>query len=95
MNIADQIRFGGATTVRGYEEDQFSGSRVSWLNCEYRSIMDYHSRVFLFIDSGFYQRKEESGKKIQGYKIGYGFGIRLETKVGMIGIDYGYYSGRM
>ncbi|MEJ2627049.1 MAG: POTRA domain-containing protein [bacterium] len=93
VNIADQIRFGGTTTVRGYEEDQFSGSRVSWLNCEYRSIVGYHSRVFLFIDSGFYQRKEESGEKIQGYKIGYGFGIRLETKVGMIGIDYGLGAG--
>ncbi len=89
VNIADQIRFGGAKTLRGYEEDMFRGSRVAWVNCEYRSIVGYHSRIFLFIDSGFYQRKEPSGKTIRGYKIGYGFGIRMETRVGMIGIDYG------
>lgn len=93
VNIADQIRFGGARTLRGYEEDQFSGSRVSWLNFEYRSIVGYHSRIFLFMDTGFYQRREESGEKIQKYKIGYGFGIRLETRVGMIGVDYGLASG--
>jgi len=89
VNIADQIRFGGARTLRGYEEDMFRGSRVAWVNCEYRSIVGYHSRIFLFFDSGFYQRKEQSGKTIRGYKIGYGFGIRMETRVGMIGIDYG------
>ncbi|MFO7891354.1 MAG: POTRA domain-containing protein [bacterium] len=93
VNIADQIRLGGARTLRGYEEDMFNGSRVAWINCEYRSIVGYHSRIFLFVDSGFYQRREESGKTIQGYKIGYGFGIRLATRVGMIGIDYGLGEG--
>ncbi len=93
VNIADLIRFGGAKTLRGYEEDRFSGSRVSWINCEYRSIVGYHSRIFLFLDSGFYQRREKNGKIIREYKIGYGFGIRMETKVGMIGIDYGLGEG--
>jgi len=93
VNIADQIRFGGARTLRGYEEDMFRGSRVAWVNCEYRSIVGYHSRIFLFVDSGFYQRKDQKGTIIRGYKTGYGFGIRLETRIGMIGIDYGLGEG--
>lgn len=93
VNLSDQIRFGGTKTLRGYEEDVFRGSLAAWVNGEYRYILGRHSRVFIFLDSGMFQRVDRDQKKIRGYKIGYGFGIRMETRAGMIGIDYGLGEG--
>ena len=90
--ITDQFRFGGARTLRGYREEQFRGSRVAWSNLEYRYILSKRSRAFIFFDSGYYWRKEENGK-FENAKIGYGLGIRLETGLGIMGIDYGLGEG--
>lgn len=91
--ISDQIRFGGSQTVRGYTEDAFRGSLVAWINAEYRFLFGPHSRIFLFSDFGIYQRKEENGNRIRRSMFGFGFGMRLETRLGLIGIDYGLGEG--
>jgi len=87
--LSDQIRFGGATTLRGYAEDSFMGDLVAWLNSEYRLLVGRLSRFFIFIDGGMYQRKDREAGIIRTTKIGYGFGMRVETRLGLIGIDYG------
>ena len=90
--LSDQIRIGGTTTVRGYREDVFRGSLVAWSNLEYRLLVDRRSRVFVFMDAGVFQRKEEGGT-IRGTMVGYGLGIRLQTAVGLFGIDLGLGKG--
>ena len=35
---------------------------------------------------------KETGR-IDGTKIGYGFGIRIETRLGLFGVDYGLGAG--
>ena len=90
--LTDQYRFGGARTMRGYREHQFRGSQVAWSNLEYRYLLGRRSRVFVFLDSGYYSREEETGRK-EGYKIGYGLGLRLETGLGIMGVDYGLGEG--
>lgn len=94
VSITDQIRFGGATTLRGYREEQFRGSRVAWSNIEYRYLLSRYSRAFLFFDAGYYFREEavagSSAKlKSEAVKISYGLGVRWETPVGIVGLDYG------
>ncbi len=91
--LSDQVRFGGTRTVRGYAEDAFRGNLVAWVNSEYRYLIGRHSRIFVFADGGIYQRREEELGFVKGTKIGYGFGIRLETRLGLIGIDYGLGEG--
>ncbi len=91
--LSDQVRFGGTRSLRGYKEDAFRGSLVAWINGEYRYLTGRRSRVFIFIDGGIYQRREEEAGLIKGMKIGYGFGIRLDTRLGLIGIDYGMGEG--
>lgn len=86
--VSDQIRLGGAKTLRGYEEDFFRGTLVTWLNSEYRYFIGRQSRAFVFFDAGYFQRKETE-HWIRQTKLGYGFGIRLETRLGLLGIDYG------
>ena len=91
--LSDQIRFGGARTLRGYAEDAFRGSLVAWVNGEYRYLIGPHSRAFLFVDGGMYQRREKELGFVRGVKMGYGFGIRMETRLGVMGMDYGLGEG--
>ena len=93
MPITDQFRFGGARTLRGYRENQFNGSKVAWANLEYRYLLARRSRVFVFLDSGYYWRRLDSGESVEGYKLGYGFGLRIETGLGIISVDYGLGEG--
>lgn len=84
----DLFRLGGAKTLRGYREDQFRGSGIAWSNIEWRYVLGRRSRVFLFMDTGYFSTKDD-----QTFKMGYGFGFRLETGLGMMGIDYGMAKG--
>jgi len=91
--LSDQIRFGGTRTLRGYAEDVFRGTLVAWLNGEYRYLLGRHSRAFVFVDCGIYQRREKELGLVKGTKVGYGIGLRLETRLGIMGVDYGLGEG--
>jgi outer membrane protein insertion porin family len=83
---------GGATTLRGYDEDWFSGPRRVHANLEYRFLMGRNSQIFTFADLGsvtFIDRPSVFDK----LRIGYGFGARLESKGGIIQLDYGLAAG--
>ena len=92
--VSDLFRFGGANSLRGYREDEFLGDRIVWLNVEYRYLLASRSRVFAFLDSGYFTRTDQNERIVEDYKIGYGFGLRIETRLGIIGIDYGLGEGR-
>lgn len=93
VSISDQFRFGGATTLRGYREEQFRGSRVAWATLEYRYLLGRRSRAFLFYDLGYFSRRERDRRLIQAVKQSLGFGVRLETGIGLVGMDYGLGEG--
>ncbi|MFQ6093592.1 MAG: outer membrane protein assembly factor [bacterium] len=91
--LSEQFRLGGATTLRGYREDQFTGTRVAWSNFEYRYLLTSKSRAFLFFDLGTYFREQPDPdaatlEQIDKRKFGYGVGLRLESKLGVVGIDF-------
>lgn len=92
LQLSDHIWFGGFETLRGYREDQFHGTTVSWVNLEYRFLIGRNSRVFLFNDWGFYQY-EEKGKLINDILPGFGLGLRFDSPLGVMGIDYGFGRG--
>ena len=48
--------------------------------------------MFLFNDWGFYQYKERTGIT-KDTLYGYGIGIRFETPLGIMGVDYGFGRG--
>lgn len=94
--LTEQYRLGGTRTLRGYREDQFRGNRIGWGNFEYRYLLGPLSRFFLFVDVGYFSLDRlAEGRKIRSTdsKIGYGFGLRLETRLGLLGIDYGLGQG--
>ncbi len=91
--LPDQIRFGGAMTVRGYREDAFRGSLVAWANIEFRALLGRGSRAFVFVDAGAYQRREPDAGLVRSNMIGYGVGVRIETRLGAFGVDFGLGEG--
>ncbi len=50
----------------------------------------------MFFDTGYYLRNEELERNIErteGFKIGYGLGINLETGIGVLGVNFGIAEG--
>ena len=91
IELSDLYFLGGTSTLRGYRERQFSGNRLIWSNLEYRYLFDIRSYFFLFLDSGYFMRREEPQLNVSfydDYKTGYGLGISLETAIGILKVSY-------
>ncbi len=83
---------GGANTLRGYDEDWFSGPRRVYANFEYRLIVGRASRVFVFVDMGSVTQTNQPSV-FDPLRVGYGLGMRLESRGGLLRIDYGLAEG--
>jgi len=83
---------GGANTLRGYNEDWFRGPRRLYSNIEYRFLTGRTSQIFLFLDLGTVSKTDQPNV-FESVKIGYGFGMRLESKGGLMSLDYGLARG--
>ncbi|MCC6477075.1 BamA/TamA family outer membrane protein [bacterium] len=95
--FADLIKLGGARSLRGYREEQFAGSRVGSASVELRYWLGSASRFAMFYDAGevYRQTRNATGESVseQILPTSYGAGMRLETGIGIWGIDYGVASG--
>lgn len=89
----DLFHLGGTNNLRGFSEDQFSGYRLGWVNLEWRYLLSRTSRGFLFVDWAAVHSDAYSWYDL----LGCGFGLRLQTRLGLMGIDYGigYHDGEM
>lgn len=87
LPASQQFRFGGTRTLRGYRELQFQGSMALWANLEYRVLLSRRSRFFVFFDAAYYEQGRTVGR-LQETKISSGLGLRLESSLGIMGIDY-------
>ena len=83
---------GGANTLRGYDEDWFSGPRRVYANFEYRLIVGRASRIFVFVDLGSVTQINQPSV-FDPIRVGYGLGMRLESRGGLLRIDYGLAEG--
>ena len=93
---SDLYRLGGTNTLRGYREDQFLGNRIYWSNLEYRFFLTRRTFAFLFFDTGYFLRNADEERNIaeqEGFKIGYGLGINLETAIGVLGVSFALAKG--
>ena len=92
--VSDLFELGGAGSVRGYREGEFLGTSVAWANLEYRLLLESDSRLYLFVDYGQFGRMAHAGgtqslRQISGNRLGYGLGLRVDSKAGLLGVDYG------
>lgn len=81
--LAETFPLGGATSLRGYRENQFRGEKVAFVNIEYR--FGEGGWLFLFDDLGAFYRP---GAGWTG-KNGAGFGLRSESQLGIVSLSFG------
>lgn len=96
IDLSDLYFLGGTNSLRGYREKQFQGNRILWSNLEYRLLLSRRSFAFLFFDSGYFLRNEDRQKNIpenSSFKIGYGFGLNIETGLGVLGVSFALAKG--
>jgi outer membrane protein insertion porin family len=96
--ISDLFELGGAGSVRGYREGEFFGTSVAWANFEYRFLLRGESRLYAFLDYGQFGRSvrdpgNQTLRQISGQKLGYGLGLRVDSKAGLLALDYGLGQG--
>ncbi len=85
----DLFQFGGATTLRGYDENQFLGNIVGRLLAEYRYQLDRTSFAFAFLDVGYVDRPLLADFEAErDVKPGYGFGVQYRTPLGLVTVTY-------
>jgi outer membrane protein insertion porin family len=82
---------GGARSLRGYREEQFRGTRTALGTVEYRFILARRSRALAFLDAGYCHRGGPNFAK--DTKLGYGIGLRVDTRLGIMSLDYGLGEG--
>ncbi len=91
--LSEQFYVGGAGTVRGYRENQFHGRRIAYMRSEIRAGMNRRENGYLFADAGYVlqEAQDASGtvSKHEELPVGFGFGLRTESKVGNIDISFG------
>ena len=83
-----EYQVGGMDTVRGYDLGEFSGDKSLVFNAEYRFPLAENFQAVLFVDWGQTWDIEES-IAIADLKFGRGVGVRFDTPIGPIRLDYG------
>ena len=85
----DLFRFGGATSLRGYDEARFVGAIVARVLVEYRYALDRLSYAFLFADLGYLDRPDLPGvPALRDWLPGYGLGLQYGTPLGLVTVTY-------
>jgi len=93
MPYDDLFSLGGADTLRGYEDDEFRGSRFYEATIEYRFPMAKKVQGVLFTDAGnAWGGTDQMFWYEDNNKLHYsgGVGVRITTPIGPIRLDYGY-----
>ncbi len=91
----EQFFMGGASTIRGYEEDRFWGNQSLLTTLEYRVPIQKALSVSAFVDyggawGGYGQVGSYSQSRSANFKIGYGLGVSFRSPLGPLRLDIGF-----
>ncbi|MEZ4695618.1 MAG: BamA/TamA family outer membrane protein [Rhodothermales bacterium] len=88
-DVSDLLRLGGANSLRGYNEEQFTGRFVGRAVIEYRYLLDPVSFAYGFVDVGYAERPTIGDQqKLSGVHPGYGIGMQYGTGIGVVNASY-------
>ena len=99
LPLYERYPVGGAATLRGYDEEQFRVDRYALSRLEWRMYLGpSQQRVFLFWDHAWMSTRlaqpDGGSRAVALARDGVGFGLRLESAGGLVGLDYGLEPGR-
>ena len=78
------IRFGGITSIRGFEENSLFAKRMAVLCSEFRYRLSNDLFIHSVIDSGYFEDFFKTDHQI----FGFGFGFGLQTNGGLMRLTY-------
>ncbi|MDZ4122229.1 MAG: POTRA domain-containing protein [Candidatus Cloacimonadaceae bacterium] len=76
---------GGFNSMRGFAEDNFKSWRLGWTSYELRYRITPETRTYVFFDQAFIATSET---KLKYDVFGLGFGLRVQTRLGILGLEY-------
>ncbi len=81
------FRMGGASNLRGFDEDFYRCSQYGLFSLEYRFLLDPYSFLNVFNDFAYLKQPVASVTEWNYYN-GFGLGIQFQTKVGAFKLQY-------
>lgn len=91
MPLSQRFSMGGSDTLRGYEDDQFRGNSMVKATLEYRFPIVKKVQGVLFTDNGYaWDKRHEDDFDFGLIKNSYGVGLRINSPLGPVKLDYGY-----
>ncbi|WP_405380424.1 outer membrane protein assembly factor [Phascolarctobacterium sp.] len=91
MPLSQRFTMGGSDTLRGYEDDQFRGNSMVKATLEYRFPIVKKVQGVLFTDNGYaWDKRHEDEFDFGLIKNSYGVGLRINSPLGPVKLDYGY-----
>ena len=82
--LNELTRFGGITSIRGFEENSIYAKMMGVLCSEYRYRFSDDLFIHSVVDSAYYEDINNSSQKI----FGFGFGFGLKTNGGLLRLTY-------
>ncbi len=80
-------RFGGLSTQRGFNEEQFLATTKSVNQVELRYLLDRNSAVFVFFDQSIYENRSNNSYQ-KDTPMGFGIGANIGSTVGIFSLAY-------
>lgn len=81
------LKFGGATTLQGFDELSLSASAYALAMAELRFWYARYSYINVFVNGAWYERKMTQSY-FSDFPFGFGLGITLHTKAGIFYLNY-------
>ncbi|MBI9053855.1 MAG: hypothetical protein JEY96_08565 [Bacteroidales bacterium] len=80
-------RFGGAKTLKGFDENIFSASIYSLQNIEVKYLFERNSSFYVFWNGAYYYQNIEQNTA-EDFPWGVGVGMDFDTKAGIFSLSY-------
>lgn len=91
MPLSQRFSMGGSETLRGYEDDQYRGNSMVKGTLEYRFPIIKKIQGVLFNDNGYaWDKRFEDKFDFDKTKSSVGVGLRINSPLGPIRLDYGW-----
>ena len=90
MPLSQRFSVGGADTLRGYRDDQFRGNSMLRGTAEYRFPIQKKVQGVVFYDIGYaWDKRDQDAFDFGLMESGYGVGLRVNSPLGPIKLDWG------